>query len=94
MEGITNFVSSESSSSVASLVLNFDIDVIGRTVANLTVNDFAHNYCGTNWGYNGPGVITRALQKICNTNLVSSNNEFTVLKLQLILAFFDEWIRI
>lgn len=75
LEGITNFASAESNSSVASLVLNFDIDVIGKTVANLTVNDFAHNFCGTKWGYNGPGLITRVLQKVCNTDQVSSNTK-------------------
>lgn len=71
LEGITNFVSAESSSSVASLVLNFGVDHIGKTIANITINDFVNNYHGDNWGYNGPGVITRTLQKICNTNLVS-----------------------
>lgn len=71
LEGISNFVSAESSTSIASLVLNFDVDEIGKTVANLTIYDFANNYQGNNWGYNGPGVITRTFQKICKTDLVS-----------------------
>lgn len=71
LEGLSNFASIESNTSVASLVLNFDVDKIGRAVANTTVNDFASNYCNNDWGYNGPGVITRTLKKICDTNLVS-----------------------
>lgn len=74
LEGITNFASAESSSSIASLILNFDLDNIGRTVANITINDFANNYRGNNWGHNGPGVITRALKNICNTDMVSKYN--------------------
>lgn len=72
LEGINNFASAESSLSIASLVLNFDVDNIGKTIANVTVYDFANNYHGDNWGHNGPGVITRALKKICNTNIVST----------------------
>ncbi|VVC41759.1 Nucleotide-diphospho-sugar transferases,Glycosyltransferase, DXD sugar-binding [Cinara cedri] len=71
IEGITNFVSAESSSSIASLVLNFDVDDIGKTIANIAINDFVDNYRGNDWGYNGPGVITRALQKMCNTYLIN-----------------------
>lgn len=64
-------MSRESETSVASLVLNFGVDDIGRSIANITVHDFANNYQGNDWGYNGPGVITRALQKICHNSLVS-----------------------
>lgn len=71
LEGVTNFVSAESNTSVGSLVLNFGFDNIGKMIANTAVNDFVDNYHGNNWGHNGPGVITRALQKICNTNVVS-----------------------
>lgn len=73
LEGMTNFVSIESTTAIASLALNFDTDVSGKTVANIAVHDFAENYRGDDWGYNGPGVITRALQRICNTDIVSAN---------------------
>ncbi|XP_025192787.1 lactosylceramide 4-alpha-galactosyltransferase-like [Melanaphis sacchari] len=84
LEGLSNFASIESNTSVASLVLNFDVDEIGRAVANTSINDFASNYCNNDWGYNGPGVITRTLEKICETNLVTDMNKqkckgFTVL---------------
>lgn len=73
IEGINNFASAESNSSIASLILNFDVDDnIGETIANTTIYEFANNFHGDDWGYNGPGVITRALQKICNTNVVSA----------------------
>lgn len=75
LEGLSNFASIESNTSVASLVLNFDVDKIGRAVANTSINDFASNYCNNDWGYNGPGVITRTLKKICGTNLVSKLKE-------------------
>jgi len=71
LEGLSNFASIESNATVASLVLNFDVDTIGRTVSNISINDFASNYHGDNWGYNGPGVITRTLQKFCGTHMVS-----------------------
>lgn len=76
LEGLSNFASIESNTSVASLVLNFDVDEIGRTVSNTSINDFASNYQANDWGYNGPGVITRTLEKICNTNLVSKKKTF------------------
>ncbi|CAH1731919.1 lactosylceramide 4-alpha-galactosyltransferase-like [Aphis gossypii] len=84
LEGLSNFASIESNTSVASLVLNFDVDKIGRAVANTSINDFASNYCNNDWGYNGPGVITRTLKKICGTNSVTDMNKqkckgFTVL---------------
>ncbi|KAL4104742.1 hypothetical protein QTP88_020024 [Uroleucon formosanum] len=75
LEGLKNFASIESNTSVASLVLNFDVDKIGRTVSNTSINDFASNYRANNWGYNGPGVITRTLEKICDTNLVTDMNK-------------------
>jgi len=75
LEGLSNFVSIESNTSVASLVLNFDVDKIGRTVSNTSINDFASNYCANDWGYNGPGVITRTLKKICDTDLVSKKKK-------------------
>lgn len=55
--------------------MNFDVDKIGRTIANTSINDFASNYRANNWGYNGPGVITRTLEKICGTNLVSKSKK-------------------
>lgn len=71
---MTNFVSAESNTSIASLVLNFNVDYIGRTIANITIYDFLNNFDGNNWGNNGPGVITRALQTFCNTDVVSISN--------------------
>ncbi|XP_050426489.1 lactosylceramide 4-alpha-galactosyltransferase-like isoform X2 [Adelges cooleyi] len=68
---MSNFVAVESETAIASLVLNFSTDKLGKLIANLTVNDYANNYRGNDWGYNGPGVITRALQKICNTENIS-----------------------
>lgn len=56
--------------------MNFDVDKIGRTIANLTIHEFAYNYRGYDWGYNGPGVITRTFQKVCNTNVVSRTQIF------------------
>ncbi|XP_016655925.1 lactosylceramide 4-alpha-galactosyltransferase-like, partial [Acyrthosiphon pisum] len=75
LEGLSNFVGIESNTLVASCVLNFDVDKIGRTVSNTSINEFASNYHANYWGYNGPGLITRTLKKICNTNLVPDMNK-------------------
>ncbi|XP_050548333.1 lactosylceramide 4-alpha-galactosyltransferase-like [Daktulosphaira vitifoliae] len=71
----SNFVSKESDDSIASLVLNFGTDDLGKSVANTAINDYVNNYRGYNWGYNGPGVITRTLQKMCNTNSIVEMNK-------------------
>lgn len=75
---MTNFVSSESTTSIGSFVLNFGVDEIGKAIANITIHEFVHNYRGYNWGYNGPGVITRTLQKVCNTDVVSRTQIFLI----------------
>lgn len=36
----------------------------------MCIEDLRKNFRGDNWGNNGPGVITRVLQKLCGTKNV------------------------
>ncbi|VVC37810.1 Nucleotide-diphospho-sugar transferases,Glycosyltransferase, DXD sugar-binding [Cinara cedri] len=97
LEGIKNFACAQSSSFIASSVLNFGTDDVGKMIANITVHDFVENYRGYEWAYNGPGVITRALQKVCNTDSIDIMDKvmckgFTVYKPEAFCPIsWNEW---
>lgn len=63
-----NYAGAESDTHVAAGIMNFDSDGFGHQIADLCLTNFIMGFDGTRWGHNGPGVITRVLQKICNTN--------------------------
>jgi len=71
LEDLTNFAGAEDWDDVAAGVMGFDMSKLGRRVADACVRDLKKNFRGDVWGNNGPGVITRTLQKLCATMYVS-----------------------
>ncbi|CAG4937485.1 unnamed protein product [Parnassius apollo] len=66
-----NWAARESNTAVATGALAFSRDEIGRSIATATIREIQTNFRGDKWGYNGPGVITRVLKKMCTTNNVT-----------------------
>lgn len=62
LEQVTNFAGAESLSAVAAGIMSFSHN---HKISSLTINDLLNNFRGYDWGWNGPGVITRSLQKYC-----------------------------
>ncbi|XP_060522195.1 lactosylceramide 4-alpha-galactosyltransferase-like isoform X2 [Cylas formicarius] len=65
-----NYAGVESDEAVAAGILSFDSSKEGQTFANLSLLDLAENFRGYDWGYNGPGTITRLVKKLCNVSSV------------------------
>lgn len=63
-----NYTGAESNTHLAAGVMNFDGKAFGHEIAELCIADFQRNFNGRDWGNNGPGVITRVIQRICQTN--------------------------
>ncbi|XP_052865868.1 lactosylceramide 4-alpha-galactosyltransferase-like [Anopheles cruzii] len=61
-----NYAGAESVRWVAAGVLNFEPNGHGHELADMCVRDLLANFNGKDWGNNGPGVITRVLQKYCH----------------------------
>lgn len=64
-----NYAGAESSNFVAVGIINLE-DESGHAIADMCVKDLLHNFDGSDWGNNGPGVLTRTLHKICGTKKV------------------------
>ncbi|KAH8381771.1 hypothetical protein KR009_000050, partial [Drosophila setifemur] len=77
MENISpNYVGAESESFLNSAVLNLSPSEFGREIAEAYLTDFQNNYNGSEWGHNGPQMITRVARKLCGTEdiaLMQSN---------------------
>ncbi|KAF3426284.1 hypothetical protein E2986_07236 [Frieseomelitta varia] len=69
-EHLTNFAGAEDWDNVAAGVVGFDATALGRRIADACIRDVRANFRGDIWGNNGPGVITRTLQKLCSTKHV------------------------
>ncbi|XP_015109842.1 lactosylceramide 4-alpha-galactosyltransferase isoform X2 [Diachasma alloeum] len=67
LEKFTNFAGAEDWEDVAAGVLGFGTTGLGRRIADACLRDLKKNFRGNVWGNNGPGVITRTLQKLCAT---------------------------
>ncbi|XP_068631716.1 lactosylceramide 4-alpha-galactosyltransferase-like [Battus philenor] len=67
----SNWAARESDLSVAAAVLAFSTDNVGRRIARAAVREIQTTYRGDLWGYNGPGVITRVLKRLCSTTDVT-----------------------
>ncbi|XP_001600253.1 lactosylceramide 4-alpha-galactosyltransferase isoform X1 [Nasonia vitripennis] len=65
LEDLTDFAGAEDWMDVAAGVIGFGATGLGRRVANACLRDLMRNFRGNLWGNNGPGVITRTLQKFC-----------------------------
>lgn len=63
-----NYTGAESSTYLAAGVMNFAPDGFGHEIAEKCLLDFLLNFDGTDWGNNGPGVITRVMNDVCKTN--------------------------
>ena len=53
---------------MAAGVLSFSPDGLGHELAKRCLEDLNENFKGYDWGYNGPGVITRLLKDICGAD--------------------------
>ncbi|XP_005185262.1 lactosylceramide 4-alpha-galactosyltransferase [Musca domestica] len=63
-----NYTGAESNTHLAAGVMNFAHDGFGHEIAEECLLDLQHNFDGSNWGNNGPGVITRVMKRICQTS--------------------------
>lgn len=55
----SNYAGAESEEHVAAGVLSFAPDGLGHQFAEICLDDLRKHFNGHDWGYNGPGVITR-----------------------------------
>ncbi|KAJ6650181.1 Lactosylceramide 4-alpha-galactosyltransferase, partial [Pseudolycoriella hygida] len=62
-----NYAGAESEKFVAAGLINFDYKNVGHDIAEECLYEFVRGFDGDDWGNNGPGVITRVLQKRCLT---------------------------
>ncbi|XP_023016806.1 lactosylceramide 4-alpha-galactosyltransferase isoform X3 [Leptinotarsa decemlineata] len=60
-----NYSGAESDKDVAAGVMSFSSSGKGHTLAGTCLDDLKNNFNGRDWGYNGPGVVTRLLKSIC-----------------------------
>ncbi|KAJ8957432.1 hypothetical protein NQ318_004912 [Aromia moschata] len=65
-----NYAGLESDRNVAAGVLSFAPHGVGHHLAKTCLNDLKEHFNGHDWGNNGPGVITRLLRSICETDKV------------------------
>jgi lactosylceramide 4-alpha-galactosyltransferase len=68
LKGLRNFVGAESQQDIANGVLNFE--PAQSSFALECVLEIRDRFRGDDWSSNGPGVITRVLQRRCNTSRV------------------------
>lgn len=62
-----NFAGAESDTFIAAGVINLEASGFGHDIAELCLRDFQIRFDGNDWGNNGPGVITRVLNKVCTS---------------------------
>lgn len=63
-----NFVCNDVGDVVNGAVINLDNSIVGRRISELLLDDLVKNFNGSDWGSNGPFLITRVLQQLCQTN--------------------------
>ncbi|XP_066137627.1 lactosylceramide 4-alpha-galactosyltransferase-like [Euwallacea fornicatus] len=66
----TDFSGVESHRAVAAGIMGFNYTGTGHDFATACLEDLKHNFKGHDWGWNGPGTITRLLKRICNVKTV------------------------
>ncbi|PNF32998.1 hypothetical protein B7P43_G16357 [Cryptotermes secundus] len=99
----SNYVGLESPNTVANGVLCFDVEGVGRAVADKCLDQIRTDFRGNIWAYNGPELITRVLLGMCDTLHASelstqrckgfqilSNKEFFPIPYQSWELFFEE----
>lgn len=70
-----NYAGSESDENVAAGVLGFSAEGDGHKWARDCLNDLSTGFSGSDWGRNGPGVITRLLRNICGVQKAIDMNK-------------------
>lgn len=70
LEELKNFAGAEDWEHVGAGAVGFDGSELGRRMADTCIRDVRTNFRGDVWGNNGPGVITRELQKLCSTKYI------------------------
>ncbi|XP_030556653.1 lactosylceramide 4-alpha-galactosyltransferase-like [Drosophila novamexicana] len=66
-----NFTGAESNTHLAAGVMSLAPTGFGHEIAESCLRDFQLHFDGSDWGNNGPGVITRVAQQICGTKDIS-----------------------
>ncbi|XP_034474391.1 lactosylceramide 4-alpha-galactosyltransferase-like [Drosophila innubila] len=66
-----NYAGAESDTHVAIGVVSLSPTGFGHEFAASCLRDFQLNFDGSDWGNNGPGVITRVAQRICDTKNIT-----------------------
>ncbi|ENN76908.1 lactosylceramide 4-alpha-galactosyltransferase isoform X2 [Dendroctonus ponderosae] len=64
----TDFTGFESKTSVAAGILSFNYTGDGHDFANSCLEDLKNNFKGHDWGWNGPGTVTRLIKRLCEEN--------------------------
>jgi lactosylceramide 4-alpha-galactosyltransferase len=65
-----NFACDETDNNMNGAVLNLN-GTVGRTMAEKFIKNLVQNFNGSDWGSNGPKLITRVLHEVCQTNSTS-----------------------
>ncbi|GAB0089415.1 lactosylceramide 4-alpha-galactosyltransferase-like [Sergentomyia squamirostris] len=85
-----NYAGAQEEDYVGAGIINLDHDGCGHEIAEMCLNDFQINFDGDDWAKNGPGVITRVLGQVCQTNksLLMTRERCRGFKLFPISAFY------
>lgn len=67
----SNFACEDVANGVNGAILNFSNNKEGRRLTEILMKDLVKNFNGSDWGSNGPTLITRVLQELCQTNETS-----------------------
>ena len=70
ISSLKNFAGAESPRALGAGAINLDSSNIGRSMANIFLHELLTSFSGTAWGFNGPGVITRVLRRLCHVKEV------------------------
>ncbi|XP_030763086.1 lactosylceramide 4-alpha-galactosyltransferase-like [Sitophilus oryzae] len=65
-----NYAGVESERAIAAGIVGFSHIGDGHKYVTDCLNDLSLNFNGDDWGYNGPGTITRLLKRLCQTNKI------------------------
>ena len=67
---LTNYVCDEVANAVNGALLSLN-GSLGQDMAAKFIDNLVENYNGSDWGNNGPRLITRVLHEVCKTNQTS-----------------------
>ncbi|XP_043935565.1 lactosylceramide 4-alpha-galactosyltransferase-like [Protopterus annectens] len=67
-----NFLGFQSSGTLNGAVLSFSTR---SSLLYACMTDFVQNYQGSVWGHQGPGLLTRVFQRLCNVSMMDSETD-------------------